>query len=170
MPATQWIFRCFFLDMSDMSSALIRLGRLMELQGIASSRAGAAAETVSKRKSKGASGGGGATATAAEAGTPPEEFGARRIGGADGAPDRGGRPWLTFSIRLISNLSGRQVKWSGWCRLCQVCSFHSTRPMWLRRLSRLISLSSRPARRTQRRLWSTPTSLRAMEGLRCGVM
>ena len=67
--------------MSDMSSALIRLGRLMELQGIASSRAGAAAETVTKRKSKGASGDGGATATAAETGTPPQVFGARRIGG-----------------------------------------------------------------------------------------
>ena len=64
-----------------MSSALIRLGRLMELQGIAPSRAGAAAETVSKRKSKGASDGGGASATAAEAGTSPQGFGARRIGG-----------------------------------------------------------------------------------------
>ena len=65
-----------------MSSALIRLGRLMELQGMASSsRAGAAAETVSKRKSKGASGGGGASATAAETGAPPQGFGARRIGG-----------------------------------------------------------------------------------------
>ena len=68
--------------MSDMSSALIRLGRLMELQGIAPSpRAGAAAETVSKRKSKGASGGGGATATAAETEIPPQGFGARRISG-----------------------------------------------------------------------------------------
>ena len=69
-----------------MPSALIRLGRLMELQGIAPSRrAGAAAETVTKRKSKGAShgasGGGGATATAADTGTPPQVFCARRIGG-----------------------------------------------------------------------------------------
>ena len=47
-----------------------RLGRLMELQGIApSSLAGAAAAgTVSEQKSNRASGGGGATATAAEAG------------------------------------------------------------------------------------------------------
>jgi len=69
--------------MPDMSSALIRLGRLMELQGVASSfRAGTAAENVvSKRKRKGAAGGGGATATAAEIGTPPQVFGARRIGG-----------------------------------------------------------------------------------------
>ena len=57
----------------------------MELQGIAPSRAGAAAETVSKRKSKGASGGGGASATAAETGTPPQGFGARRIGGGQTA-------------------------------------------------------------------------------------
>ena len=65
-----------------MSSALIRLGRLMELQGISSSRAGAATGTVSKRKSKGATGGGGAATAATEAGTPPEDFGARRQGGA----------------------------------------------------------------------------------------
>ena len=68
-----------------MSSALIRLGRLMELQGMIApsrARAGAVAETVSKRKSKGSSGGGGALAAATEAGTPPEDFGARRIGGA----------------------------------------------------------------------------------------
>ena len=65
-----------------MSSALIRLGRLMELQGIASSRAGAATGTVSKRKSKGATGGGGAATAATEAGTSPEDFGARRQGGA----------------------------------------------------------------------------------------
>ena len=65
-----------------MSSALIRLGRLMELQGISSSRAGAAAGTVSKRKSKGATGGGGAATAAPEAGTSPEDFGSRRQGGA----------------------------------------------------------------------------------------
>ena len=65
-----------------MSSALIRLGRLMELQGIgSSSRAGAAAETMSKRKSKGASGGGGAMETTAEAGLPPQGFGACRVSG-----------------------------------------------------------------------------------------
>ena len=75
------IFSVASCTMSDMSSARIRLGRLMELQGIASSRAGAAAETETKRKSKGASGGGGTTATAAETGTPPQVFGARRIGG-----------------------------------------------------------------------------------------
>ena len=77
--------------MSDMSSTLIRLGRLMELQGIgSSSRAGAAAETVSKRKSKS---GGGATATAAEAGLPPKGFDARRIGGQKvlRITDHGGR-------------------------------------------------------------------------------
>ena len=67
--------------MSDMSSALIRLGRLMELQGIASSRADAATGTVGKRKSK-PTGGGGAAASPAEAGTSPEVFGARRYGGA----------------------------------------------------------------------------------------
>ena len=65
-----------------MASSLLRLGRLMELQGIASSaRAGAAADTGPKRKSKGASGGGGASATVAEARLPPQEFGSRRIGG-----------------------------------------------------------------------------------------
>jgi len=68
--------------MPGMSSALIRLGRLMELQGMSPSRAGAAAETVSKRRSKSAPGGGGAAAAATEVGTPPEDFGARRIGGA----------------------------------------------------------------------------------------
>jgi hypothetical protein len=65
-----------------MSSALVRLGRLMELQGIASSRAGAATGAVSKRKSKGATGGGDAATAATEAGTPPDDFGARRQGGA----------------------------------------------------------------------------------------
>jgi len=65
-----------------MSSALIRLGRLMELQGIAPSRAGAATGSVSKRKSKGATGGGGAATAATEAGTSPEDFGTRRQGGA----------------------------------------------------------------------------------------
>ena len=67
--------------MSDMASSLIRLGRLMELQGIASSRADAATSTVGKRKSK-PTGGGGAAASPAETGTSPEVFGARRYGGA----------------------------------------------------------------------------------------
>ena len=60
----------------------MRLGRLIEMAGIASSffRASAAAEKGSKRKSKGASGDGGATAaTAAVVGTPPESLGARRV-------------------------------------------------------------------------------------------
>ena len=64
-----------------MASALIRLGRLMELQGIASSRADAATGKEGKRRSK-ATGGGGAAASPAEAGTSPEVFGARRYGGA----------------------------------------------------------------------------------------
>ena len=82
VPATLWIFGSSSWIMSDMSSALIRLGRLMELQGITPSRVGAATGTVSKRKSKGATGGCGAAAAATEAGTPPEDFGARRQGGA----------------------------------------------------------------------------------------
>ena len=65
-----------------MASSRLRLGWLMELHGIAPSvRAGAAAEAGTKRKSKGASGGGGASATAAEAGLPPQGFGSLRIGG-----------------------------------------------------------------------------------------
>ena len=65
-----------------MASACLRLGRLMALQGIASSaRAGAAADTGRKRTSKGASGAGGASAAAAEAGQPPQGFGSRRTGG-----------------------------------------------------------------------------------------
>ena len=67
--------------MPDATSGLVRLGRLIEMAGIASSfRASAAAEKGSKRKSKGASGDGGATAaTAAVVGTPPESLGARRV-------------------------------------------------------------------------------------------
>ena len=65
-----------------MSSALTRLGRLMEIQGLASSRAAAATGTGGKRRSKGATGGGGAATAAPEAGTSPEDFGSRRQGGA----------------------------------------------------------------------------------------
>ena len=63
-----------------MSSALTRLGRLMEIQGLVSSRAAAGAGA--KRRSKGATGGGGAATAAPEAGTSPEDFGSRRQGGA----------------------------------------------------------------------------------------
>ena len=68
--------------MSDMSSALTRLGRLMEIQGLASSRAAAATGTGGKRRSKGATGGGAAATAAPEAGTSSEDFGSRRQGGA----------------------------------------------------------------------------------------
>ena len=69
--------------MSELSSSLLRLGRLMELQGIASSfRGGATAATETKRRSKGASGGGGgATAAATEAGLSLQVFDNRRVGG-----------------------------------------------------------------------------------------
>ena len=65
-----------------MSSALTRLGRLMEMQGLASSRAAAAAGSGTKRRGKSASGGGAAATAAPEAGTSPEDFGSRRQGGA----------------------------------------------------------------------------------------
>ena len=65
-----------------MSSALTRLGWLMEIQGLASSRAAAATGTGAKRRSKGATGGGGAATAAPEAGASPEDFGSRRQGGA----------------------------------------------------------------------------------------
>jgi hypothetical protein len=68
--------------MSDATSGLVRLGRLMEMAGIASSfRAGAAGTDAKKWSSKGSSGGGGATASAAVAGTSPGRFDTRRVGG-----------------------------------------------------------------------------------------
>jgi hypothetical protein len=115
--------------MSDMSSALIRLGRLMELQGISSARAGMATGTVSKRKSKGATGGGGAATAAMETGTPPEDFSARRQGGATVIRIEVDDLGDVFDPIGFKSECGRQVKWSGWCRLCQVCNSHSTRPM-----------------------------------------
>ena len=159
--------------MPDMSSALIRLGRLMELQGIAPSpRAGAAAETVTKRKSKGASGGGGATATAAETGTPPQGFGARRIGGQTvlqiAAGDLGEvfdpadfkSEWTPGEVeRVVQALPGLQLPFDPANVAASIES-----------LDQLVFEARATARRTQRRLWSTPTSLRAMEGFRCGVM